>query len=251
LRTQIDRIIGFVACAFIFCSIVSLAAADAPRYEITQPNRDGIGKWYMGRSISHVMGHRGAAWLERSSRQQEERTDLLISNLPLTEQSVVADVGAGTGYFTFPVAARVPAGRVYAVDIQNEMLNFISERQVRQSVTNVEGILGTVNSINLPENVLDLAFIVDAYHEFSHPYEMGQSIFNALKPGGKLVLVEYRGEDPTVPIKRLHKMTVAQARKEMSALGFLWSKNIDVLPQQHLMIFVKPSDTDIVDQDLS
>ena len=163
----------------------------------------------------------------------------------------MADVGAGTGYFTFPVAARVPAGRVYAVDIQKEMLNFISERQVRQNVTNVEGILGTVNSINLPENVLDLAFIVDAYHEFSHPYEMGQSIFNALKPGGKLVLVEYRGEDPTVPIKRLHKMTVAQARKEMSALGFLWSKNIDVLPQQHLMIFVKPSDTDIVDQDLS
>ena len=218
-------------------------AADEPNagvYQQTQPNRDGIGKVYLGREISHVMGHRGAAWLERPERERQERTDLLIANLPLQENSIVADIGAGTGFFTFPVANRVPAGKVLAVDIQPEMLNIIEARKLRLGVNNVEPVLGTFTDPNLPPQSIDLAFIVDAYHEFSHPLEMGQAIAAALKPGGKLVLIEYRGEDPSVPIKRLHKMTEAQAQKEMRAIGLEWLSTEDFLPQQHFMVFTKP-----------
>ena len=219
-------------------------AADEPNagvYQQTQPNRDGIGKVYLGREISHVMGHRGAAWLERPERERQERTDLLIANLPLQENSIVADIGAGTGFFTFPVANRVPAGKVLAVDIQPEMLNIIEARKLRLGVNNVEPVLGTFTDPNLPPQSIDLAFIVDAYHEFSHPLEMGQAIAAALKPGGKLVLIEYRGEDPSVPIKRLHKMTEAQAQKEMRAIGLEWLSTEDFLPQQHFMVFTKPN----------
>ena len=210
-------------------------------YQQSAPNADGIGKFYMGREISHVMGHLGAGWLERSSRQREERTDLLIANLPLTSDSVVADIGAGTGYFSFPVAARVPEGRVLAVDIQQEMLDIIRQRKLAAEVDNIETIRGSVTDPGLPVGSVDVAFIVDAYHEFSHPYEMGQGIARALKPGGKLVLIEYRGEDATVPIRRLHKMTQRQARKEMDALGLEWIETSTFLPQQHFMVFKKPT----------
>ena len=223
----------------------ALASAEAEDvYQLEAPSRDGIGKVYLGREISHVMGHLGAAWLERSGREREERTDLLIESLPLNPDFVVADIGAGTGYFTFPVAQRVPEGRVLAVDIQPEMLEIIEARKRREGVTNVDTLLGSVTNPNLPAGSVDLAFIVDAYHEFSHPFEMGQAIARALKPGGKLVLIEYRGEDPSVPIKRLHKMTQAQARKEMAALGLRWDTTLDLLPQQHFMIFYKPNARD-------
>ena len=216
------------------------SAQEAQHYRYTKPNRDGIGKIYMGRQISHVMGHLGAGWLERSDRVKQERTDLLIERLPLEPGFNVADIGAGTGYFSFPVAQRVPEGRVYAVDIQPEMLTYIQERQEASGIANVVPTLGKIDDPNLPDNGIDLAFIVDAYHEFSHPREMGEALFKALKPGGMLVLIEYRAEDRRVPIKRLHKMSEAQAKKEMAALGLEWVKTEDYLPQQHVILFRKP-----------
>jgi precorrin-6B methylase 2 len=225
----------------LVCSAVPLVAlADAGVYRFEAPSRDGIGKIYMGREISHVMGHRGAGWLERPDRQREERTDLLVDRLPLEPHSVVADIGAGTGYFSFPVAARIPEGRVLAVDIQPEMLTIIEQRGRERGIDNVEPVLGTVTNPGLPAAAVDLIFIVDAYHEFSHPREMSTAMLEALRPGGKLVLVEYRAEDPTVPIKPLHKMSEAQVRKEMTAVGFEWVATSTYLPQQHVVVFAKP-----------
>ena len=240
ITLQVGTRLGLIL--LVICSVCAAAPPAETRYRIATPDRDGIGKFYMGRQISHVMGHQGASWLERGSRRSEERTDLLIASLPLEPDFIVADIGAGTGYFSFPVATRVPQGRVLAVDIQPEMLAMISSRMVQSGTTNVEPVLGGVESPNLAINSIDLAFIVDAYHEFSHPFEMGQGLFDALKPGGQLVLVEYRGEDASVPIKRLHKMTAQQAGKEMRALGFTGPDVLDVLPQQHILIFTKPGE---------
>ncbi len=240
ITLQVGTRLGLIL--LVISSVCAAAPPAETRYRIATPDRDGIGKFYMGRQISHVMGHQGASWLERGSRRSEERTDLLIASLPLEPDFIVADIGAGTGYFSFPVATRVPQGRVLAVDIQPEMLAMISSRIVQSGTTNVEPVLGGVESPNLAINSIDLAFIVDAYHEFSHPFEMGQGLFDALKPGGQLVLVEYRGEDASVPIKRLHKMTAQQAGKEMRALGFTGPDVLDVLPQQHILIFTKPGE---------
>ena len=153
--------------------------------------------------------------------------------------SVVADIGAGTGYFSFAVAARVLKGRVLAVDIQPEMLAIIDEKKRANGVTNVHPVQGSITDPGLPSGTIDLIFIVDAYHEFSHPREMGEAMFAALKSGGKIVLIEYRAEDRSVPIKRLHKMSEAQARKEMRVLGLLWVETGDFLPQQHFLVFEK------------
>ena len=209
-------------------------------YTTGQPSRDGIGKFYMGREISHVMGHLGAGWLERPERERQERTDLLIAGLSLSEDSVVADIGAGTGYFTFPVAQRVSRGKVFSVDVQPEMLARIARRKALENVANVETVLGEADDPKLPDNAIDLAFIVDAYHEFSFPREMGERLKESLKPGGQLVLVEYRAEDPRVPIKRLHKMSEVQVRQEMAAIGLDWVRTESYLPQQHVLVFQKP-----------
>lgn len=233
--------LALIACADDETLSVSTVQADTHIYTTGPAGRDGIGKFYQGREISHVMGHRGAAWLERSSREREERTDLLIDALPLEPDHVVADVGAGTGYFSFPMAERVPDGRVLAVDIQPEMLALIEERRDSLGVTNVETVLGRIDDPALPTGEVDLILIVDAWHEFSHPHEMGLGMALALKPGGKLVLIEYRMEDPSVPIKRLHKMSEAQARKEMDGLGLRWVRTESFLPQQHFMVFEKPT----------
>lgn len=211
-------------------------------YEYGKASRDGIGKFYMGREISHVMGHLGASWLERPTREREERTDKLISNLPLAPDSVVADIGAGTGYFSFPIAERVPDGKVLAVDIQQEMLDMIESRMARGRVGNIETVLGSESDPGLAPGSVDLILLVDAYHEFSWPLEMGRAMAKALRPGGRLVLIEYRAEDPSVPIKPLHKMSVAQARKEMKALGLELEKNRRFLPQQHFMVFRRPGE---------
>ena len=227
--------------ALIALGVMSFAVADAV-YEERRPSRDGIGKIYMDREISHVMGHLGAGWLERPEREAEERTDLLVDNLPLNADDVVADIGAGTGFFSFPIARRVTDGRVLAVDIQQEMLDIIESRKASGSPANVDTILGTETDPRLPEAAVDLVLIVDAYHEFSYPREMGLAIARALKPGGRLVLIEYRGEDRKVPIKRLHKMTEAQARREMAAVGLEWERTEDFLPQQHFLVFRKPAD---------
>lgn len=235
---------GFIFLLFA-CDVQSSINAQESDdvYTYGRANRDGIGKFYMGREISHVMGHLGAGWLERIERVREERTDLLIFNLGLEPDYVVADIGAGTGYFTFPVSGRVPDGKVLAVDIQLEMLSIIEQRKAagltEASWQNIETVLGTEDNPNLPENTVDLIFMVDAYHEFAYPREMGEALVRALKPGGRIALVEYRAEDRNVPIKRLHKMLEAQARKEMEALGLTWIETKDVLPQQHLMFFEK------------
>ncbi len=209
-------------------------------YRSGPASRDGIGKFYMGREISHVMGHRGAMWLERPEREREERTDLLIEALPLNEDSIVADIGAGTGYFSFPIAERVPAGKVLAVDIQQEMLDIVEARKADGAPANVETVLGNERTPNLADSSVDVILIVDAYHEFSYPYEMGIAMARALKPGGLLVLIEYRAEDRSVSIKRLHKMSEAQAKREMAAVGLEWARTEDFLPQQHFLVFRRP-----------
>ena len=216
-------------------------AAEA-RYRFGDASRDGIGKFYMGREISHVMGHLGAGWLERPTREREERTDLLVNNLPLTTNSIVADIGAGTGYFSFRIAERVPDGQVLAVDIQQEMLDIIESRKAGGAPGNVKTILGTERDPRLPEAAVDLILMVDAYHEFSYPREMSQAMVKALRPGGHLILIEYRGEDPAVAIKPLHKMTAAQAIAEMQAVGLEWERTEDFLPQQHFLVFRRPGE---------
>ena len=166
--------------------------------------------------------------------------DRVVGALDLSPSDVVADIGAGTGYFTFRLARKVPRGRVLAVDIQPEMLELIRARAERSGADHVETVLGTPRDPNLPGGTVDLALMVDAYHEFSHPREMMEHIVEALEPGGRVVLVEYRGEDPTLPVGRLHRMTEDQARREMEAVGLRWRETKDILPQQHLMIFEKP-----------
>ena len=219
-----------------------VAAPDTSGYE-TAPPRDpnGIGTYYMGRQIAHVMGHEGADWLERSGRRQEEGTDLLLKELKLKPTDVVADIGAGTGFFTFQLAKKVPQGQVLAVDIQPEMITALQANRRRLRAINVRPVLGTTASPALPADSVDLVLIVDAYHEFDHPREMGRAIRRALRPGtGRLALVEYRAEDVNVPIKRIHKMSVEQARKEMAAVGLVFVESVETLPQQHLLLFRRP-----------
>ena len=198
---------------------------------------DGIGKYYMGREISHVMGHQGMNWLERPEREQEEETSTLLENMNLQPTDVIADIGAGSGYHVFKMAPQVSKGKVFAVDIQPEMLNAMKKKKSDLNQSNVELIKGKENSTELPENKVDKVLMVDVYHEFEFPIKMIQSIKNALKPDGKIYLIEYRAEDASVPIKRLHKMTEAQAVKEMNAAGFKLIKNIGNLPWQHCMVF--------------
>lgn len=200
---------------------------------------DGIGKFYMGREIAQVMGHQGAGWLERPSRSNEEQPNAAIAALDLKPTDTVADIGAGTGYFSFRMRSLVPQGKVLAVDIQPEMLDIINDLKQAKKVTNIETVLGSNTSPNLPDESADLALMVDAYHEFDHPKEMLEGIVRALKPDGRVVLLEYRGENPFIPIKKLHKMTQKQVRQEMQAVGLTWQETKDVLPQQHLMIFKK------------
>lgn len=205
----------------------------------TSTSPDGTGKFYLDREIAQVMGHQGAGWLERSNREEEERTDLLIEALELQPTDVVADIGAGSGYFTFRMSPLVPQGKVLAVDIQSEMLELIRKKQATQRVENVQTILGTVEDPRLPQDSVDWVLLVDAYHEFSHPYEMMSHIADALAPEGKVALVEYRAEDPEIMIKPKHKMTEDQAVREMEKVGLELVENKDPLPQQHLMIFQK------------
>ncbi|WP_317042290.1 class I SAM-dependent methyltransferase [Robiginitalea sediminis] len=199
----------------------------------------GTGKWFMGREIAHVMGYQGMAWLERDEREAEERTSRLLRNMDIQPGDTIVDVGAGSGYHVFRMAPMASRGLVYAVDIQEEMLEAIRGKKKALGQGNVVEVMGTERSIELPEGIAHKALMVDVYHEFSHPLEMLASIRKALKPGGKLYLVEYRGEDPEVPIKRLHKMTEAQAVKELQAAGFRLERNLDNLPWQHCMVFVR------------
>ena len=217
------------------------AAAAAPAYEYGPRSPDGIGKYYMGREIAHFMSHRGAGWLERPEREAEEKTQALVDAIELRPGDVVADIGAGTGYFAFRLAPKVPQGKVLGVDIQQEMLDLLAAAAKQRGVTNVQPVLGTTSDPKLPQNGVDVVLMVDAYHEFDQPREMMDAVVRALRPGGRVVVVEYRAEDPAVPIKRLHKMTEAQAVKEMTAAGLRHVETKGILPRQHLMIFEKPS----------
>ncbi|MEM6514846.1 MAG: class I SAM-dependent methyltransferase [Bacteroidota bacterium] len=208
-------------------------------YIIKKGSYDGIGKWYMGREISHVMGFQGISWLERSEREKEENTSVLIKNMKIKKTDVIADIGAGSGYHVFKMAPLAENGLVYAVDIQDEMLTAIEQKKRYLNITNVTAVKGSLKSVNLPKNSVDKILMVDVYHEFSFPKEMLSSIKSALKANGEIYLIEYRGEDPTVPIKKLHKMTEKQAVKEMAENGFKLKQNIDNLPWQHCMVFIK------------
>lgn len=203
---------------------------------------DGIGKFYMGREIAKVMGHTEALWLERPSREVTEQPQQVIDALDLKPTDVVADMGAGTGYFSFRISPKVPQGKVLAVDIQPEMIDIMNFLKKENNITNVEPILGSVTNSNLPDDTVDLALMVDAYHEFEYPREVMEGVVRSLKPGGRVVLVEYRRENPLIPIKALHKMSQNQARKEMKAVGLRWLETKNFLPQQHLMVFEKPKD---------
>ena len=230
--------------AFLLVFHPPVLASGGDHYRHAEASRDGTGKFYLGREIAQVMGHRGAGWLERPERIGEERTDVVLTLLPLEAGDTVADIGAGTGYFSLPMARTVGAtGQVLAVDIQPEMLAIIEERMQRAGIANITRILGTEADPRLPEGTVDLVLMVDAYHEFSYPMEVMSHVHTALSDRGKVVLVEYRGEDDSVPIKPRHKMTVKQATREMSAVGLELHDILDDLPWQHVMIFQKSGDT--------
>ena len=239
----IKLFLSFLVCTAPLILSQQAFAAEHPGY-IEDPARrtTGIGKFYMGREISFVMGHQAAEWLNRPGRIQEEMPDEVVANMSLRPDEVVADIGAGSGYFSFRIANYVPDGKVMAVDIQPEMLQLIEERATLEEVGNIELVLGQVDDPNLPPNSIDAALMVDAYHEFSHPFEMIEGLYQALRPGGRIFLLEYRGEDASVPIRPLHKMTELQAVKEMSVFGLEWTDTLDFLPWQHMMIFTKPND---------
>ena len=230
----------FLISVNLFLLSEVIYAAEHPGY-IDAPERrtTGIGKFYMDREISFVMGHRAAGWLNRPERIREEMPDDVVANMGLESDQVVADIGAGSGYFSFRIADRVPSGKVLAVDIQPEMLQLIERQKTDKGVANIEGVLGQVDNPNLAPNSIDAAIMVDAYHEFSHPFEMINGIYNALRPGGRIFLLEYRGEDDSVPIRPLHKMTEEQVVKEMSVFGLEWTETLDFLPWQHMMVFTK------------
>jgi len=208
-------------------------------YVLKTGDYNGIGKWYMGREIAYVMGFEGIGWLERSQREKEENVSNLVQNMGIKPNDTIADIGAGSGYHAFRMAPLAKRGLVYAVDIQTEMLMAIENTKETNNIKNIKTILGSEKSVYLPKNSVDKILMVDVYHEFSFPIEMIKSIKSALKPNGQLFLIEYRGEDPNVPIKRIHKMTEKQAVKEMEAAGFKLKINIDNLPWQHCMVFVK------------
>ena len=193
----------------------------------------------MGREIAQVMSFEGVDWLERTSRPQEENTNLAISRLPINKSSVVADIGAGSGYYTFRIAPKVPDGKVYAVEIQDDAIKYLKERSGKLKNDNVIVVKGGEKSPNLPDDAIDLAIMVDVYHELYYPHEMLQAIRHSLKPRGKLLLLEYKAEDPAVEIKTLHKTSLKQVTKELSANGFHLVQDGEFMPIQHFLVFEK------------
>ncbi|HEX5025758.1 MAG TPA: class I SAM-dependent methyltransferase [Agriterribacter sp.] len=206
-------------------------------YTYGKASPGGIGKFYFGREIAHVMGASGSDWLEREQRPGEENTQLAIEKMDISPGDVLADIGAGTGYYSFKLAGKVPRGKVYAVDIQDEMIAHLQNKKAALHSRNVEIIKGDTLSPNLPPGALDFAIMVDVYHELEYPHEMLQSIKKSLKKDGKILLMEYKGEDPEVRIKPLHKTTVQQLNKELAANGFRLFYQYDGLPIQHLLMY--------------
>ena len=221
----------------LFSVMIHATLGLAQSYTYKSPSRDGIGKIYLGREISKVMGHLGASWLERSSRANEESPNLAVDLLDLKKDMIIADFGAGTGYFTSKLARKCSI--VYAVDIQQEMLDLNAKQMQNKNINNVKFILGFTDRTGLPKNSLDLVILVDVYHELENPLEIMNDIKSSLNQTGKVALIEYRKEDPTVPIKPLHKMSVEQVVKEMRQVNLKLHSNIQELPRQHMLIFSK------------
>jgi precorrin-6B methylase 2 len=214
--------------------------ATPPGYISIPASTDGIGKRYMDREISGVMGWQGASWLERDKREREERTDLLLEALALQPGIVVADIGAGTGYLSRRMAPLVmPGGKIIALDLQPEMVNFLQTGVKRSGLSQIEVRLSSVDDIKLPKNSIDMAIMVDVYHELAYPYEVMSSIMQALKPRGRIVFVEYKAEDARVPIKPLHKMSEAQIKREAGIFSLEWERTVSTLPWQHVVVFRK------------
>jgi len=228
-----------ISLSLILIAAACTAQQDDNRYTYKEGSYDGIGKWYLGREIAHVMGYQGMNWLERDSREKEENTSRLIKNMNIQPDDAIADIGAGSGYHVFKMAPLTKNGKIYAVDIQEEMLTAIKKKKEQKGIGNIKLVQGSEKSVNLAAHSVDKVLMVDVYHEFNFPYEMIQSIKKALKTDGQIFLIEYRAEDKSVPIKPLHKMREAQAVKEMQAAGFKLKENISNLPWQHCMVFIK------------
>jgi ubiquinone/menaquinone biosynthesis C-methylase UbiE len=226
-------------CVMVWVTASTALADDAPLYRSGPASDDGIGKFYQGREIAHVMGFGGAAWLERPTRKQEERPDWVVDELHLHPGMVVADIGAGSGYLSRLMAPLVAPGKVYAVDVQPDMVGLLKRLAAEPGLNNIVPVQGEAADPKLPADSVDEAVMVDVYHELEYPYEVVQNLVRALKPGGRLVFVEYRGEDPKVAILPLHKMTEAQVRKEMAVFPLLWERTSERLPVQHIIVFRK------------
>ena len=227
---------GTLACA----AAIGFAESLSPGYATGTPSADGIGKRYMGREIAQVMGWQGAAWLERSEREQEERTDLLLPELRLAPGMAVAHIGAGTGYIARRIAKAVgPTGAVYAVDVQPEMIRMLSDLARREQLAQIRPVLGGQTDVKLAPASIDLAIMVDVYHELEFPHEVLASIVKSLKQGGRVVFVEYRAEDEQVPIKALHKMSVEQLKREVALQPLVFERVAEPLPWQHIVVFAK------------
>jgi len=220
------------------CSLLAIAAAILGAAVFAQGTHP-----VSGRRIAGVMGHEGARWLERPEREQEEAPSRAIAALNIRPGQTIADVGAGSGYYTLLLAAAVGSGgRVYATDIQPEMLALIRKKIDARPLGNVELILGTETEARLPAAAIDLALMVDVYHELAQPQAFLRSLKGALRPDGRLVLIEFRKEDASVPIRPEHKMSVREARVELEAEGFRFDRVIGVLPWQHILIFRRPAE---------
>jgi ubiquinone/menaquinone biosynthesis C-methylase UbiE len=215
---------------------------DPPPYETREKHDpNGINKWYLGREIAHFMGPGGIPWLDRPEREDEEQPAKVIDAMELKGGEVIADLGAGSGYFTFRLAPKVgEQGKVLAVEIQDEMIAELKKRIEKNKVANVETVKCTDRDPKLPEGGVDIVLMVDVYHEIAFPYEVMTAIRKALKPGGRMVFVEYRKEDPKVPIKEVHKMSEEQLKKEMAVVGLEHVKTVGTLPRQHIAIFARP-----------
>jgi SAM-dependent methyltransferase len=238
IRSSTTSLIIGAIWLLTIAQVAAQGVSDSP-YRTGEASNDGIGKFYYGREIAHVMGFEGAAWLERTGRAQEERPDLLVNELRLQPGMTVADIGAGSGYLSRRIALLVAPGKVFAVDVQPQMVDLLKSVAAQPGFANIAPTLGAIDDVKLPPESIDVAIMVDVYHELSFPMEVMKSIIRALKPNGRVVFVEYRGEDPQVPIKPLHKMTVSQIRREMQQFPLTFVRTDEHLPIQHMVVFQK------------
>lgn len=234
---------AFLTYTFAVSAVINICCGDifaqSSEYIYKSGDPNGIGKWYMGREIAHVMGHQAMDWLERPERAREERVDKLLANLNLKQDDVVIDLGAGSGYHSFKMAEIAKDGTIYSVDIQDEMLEAIKAKSTKLSINNVTAVKGRIDGFEIEGILADKVLMVDVYHEFSHPAEMMESVSAALKPDGLVYLIEFKMESDKVPIKKVHKMSEKQAIIELDAAGFELVENIGNLPWQHCMVFRK------------